>query len=348
LRIKDKEEAIIVRGCVIPCGLSDSSNDKPQTKEDIKKIFTNYLEHDTDVQHSWIRNLNVYTLENTLLDADTEIGGNTIPKDSWIASVMISNPDIKKMVSDGKLTGFSLGAVSDKGLNENQLLNKSLRYEDLNDSEELNPMFISLVDKPCHQLTWEVYDYKSFLAKSEEYNTISDNMTEEEKTITVSEGLFERLFGKLFMEKAEEPSEEPTEETEELEKSCNDKEEDKTEKAEAPSEKEEEEMEKAEPCDLSEETINAIADAVIEKIKALADEQTEEPKDDSVEVEVEKAEESDKEKEEEEMEKSVEPSEKEEVRLTKSTTKIVENNNTVVEPVGMNYRDQYGRNINYL
>ena len=38
MRIKEKKQGLIVRGVVIPCGLTDKTGDKPQTKEDIKKM----------------------------------------------------------------------------------------------------------------------------------------------------------------------------------------------------------------------------------------------------------------------------------------------------------------------
>ena len=40
MRVKEKTDAIYVRGVVIPCGMADNTGDAPQSKEDIKKILT--------------------------------------------------------------------------------------------------------------------------------------------------------------------------------------------------------------------------------------------------------------------------------------------------------------------
>jgi len=345
MRIPEKPNALYVRGVVIPCGLSDATNDKPVSKEDIRKIFTNYTTHETDVQHTFIKNFGVNTLENTLTETETKIAGQTVPANSWIASVMIVNPEIKKMVEDGNLNGFSLGAVGEEGLNENvNFLNKSLRYEDLNDADELNPLFISLVDKPANQFNWEVLSYDSFLAKSKNFG---DTMTNEEKKETtikegyVSESFLERTMNK-FLAKSEdaEPKEEET-----LEKS-----------EEEESKEEEDKLEKAEDdisnAQLLEQLPKAVAEAVV---SALKEEVKNEPPKKEDEETLEKSEdeqdEEDKtlEKSEEETKEGIKDSEK---TMTKSTTKIVDNsiNDETTEPSFLNSktRDRNGRNKKYL
>ena len=62
--IPEKKDAVFVRGVVIACGMQDDQNDKAPDKAGIKKIFTNYLQHESDVQHSYIKNFHVHQLEN--------------------------------------------------------------------------------------------------------------------------------------------------------------------------------------------------------------------------------------------------------------------------------------------
>lgn len=237
MRVKEKTDAIYVRGVVIPCGMADNTGDAPQSKEDIKKIFTNYLTHETDVQHSWVKNFNVYNLENTITETETEINGQKVPAHSWIASTMVVNPEIQAMIREGKLNGYSLGAVGEDGLNENvNFLNKSLRYDELKDKEDLNPIFISLVDKPANGFKWEVYDYNSFLAKSGDIMTNEMSIPSNEEGM-VSESFVERIINKFFLAKSEEEAKKEDEKAasskkeDELEKSDEEDEKDKLEKS---------------------------------------------------------------------------------------------------------------------
>ena len=348
MRVKEKTDAIYVRGVVIPCGMADNTGDAPQSKEDIKKIFTNYLTHETDVQHSWVKNFNVYNLENTITETETEINGQKVPAHSWIASTMVVNPEIQAMIREGKLNGYSLGAVGEDGLNENvNFLNKSLRYDELKDKEDLNPIFISLVDNPANGFKWEVYDYNSFLAKSGDIMTNEMGIPSNEEGM-VSEGFVERIINKFFLAKSEEEA--------------------KKEDEKAASSKKEDELEKSvdEPDisnkELLEKLPELVATAVIEGMKKLAEESSK--KDDKAEEKkLEKNEEStSSSKKEDELEKSDEEDEKDKLEkslgnrkagpkntLTKSTSKIPANNTHRTSTfLNSETRDRFGRNKKFL
>ena len=348
MRVKEKTDAIYVRGVVIPCGMADNTGDAPQSKEDIKKIFTNYLTHETDVQHSWVKNFNVYNLENTITETETEINGQKVPAHSWIASTMVVNPEIQAMIREGKLNGYSLGAVGEDGLNENvNFLNKSLRYDELKDKEDLNPIFISLVDNPANGFKWEVYDYNSFLAKSGDIMTNEMGIPSNEEGM-VSEGFVERIINKFFLAKSEEET--------------------KKEDEKAASSKKEDELEKSvdEPDisnkELLEKLPELVATAVIEGMKKLAEESSK--KDDKAEEKKpEKNEEStSSSKKEDELEKSDEEDEKDKLEkslgnrkagpkntLTKSTSKIPANNTYRTSTfLNSETRDRFGRNKKFL
>ena len=348
MRVKEKTDAIYVRGVVIPCGMADNTGDAPQSKEDIKKIFTNYLTHETDVQHSWVKNFNVYNLENTITETETEINGQKVPAHSWIASTMVVNPEIQAMIREGKLNGYSLGAVGEDGLNENvNFLNKSLRYDELKDKEDLNPIFISLVDNPANGFKWEVYDYNSFLAKSGDIMTNEMGIPSNEEGM-VSEGFVERIINKFFLAKSEEEA--------------------KKEDEKAASSKKEDELEKSvdEPDisnkELLEKLPELVATAVIEGMKKLAEESSK--KDDKAEEKkLEENEEStSSSKKEDELEKSDEEDEKDKLEkslgnrkagpkntLTKSTSKIPANNTHRTSTfLNSETRDRFGRNKKFL
>lgn len=344
MRIKEKEDAIFVKGVVLPCGVPDKTGDAPVSKEDIKKIFTNYLTYETDVQHSWVSNFGVYLLENTLEKSETTIAGQTVPEGSWTASMMIVNPDIRAMIGEGNLNGFSLGAVGETKLNENQdFLNKSLRYEHLKDAEHLNPIFISLVNKPANGYVWEVLTYKQFLAKSLDYgeNIMSTNIEQQNKTeedssvlVRVIETLTTALSKKD--EEALTKSEESKEETEESE--------------------EKETLEKEDDIIENDEilrqipTADEIAEAVVKALKAMAEK--EEPLQKSEETSEEKEDPMEKEcKTDDEMEKSLDNNENKQERLEKSiTSKIPETQMKKPKSTFLNSetRDRFGRNKKYL
>ena len=356
MRVKEKTDAIYVRGVVIPCGISDLTGDAPQTKEDIKKIFTNYLTHETDVQHSWVKNFNVYNLENTITETETEIAGQKVPAHSWIASTMVVNPEIKAMIGEKKLNGYSLGAVGEDGLNENvNFLNKSLRYEELKDKDNLNPIFISLVKNPANGFKWEVYDYDSFLAKGLVEN--GDNMTNEIDTTSkkgmVSEGFVERIINTLSLTKSEESASKKDEEKE----------------AQSTSKKDEELEKAVEETDISNKELleklpGLVATAVVDAMKKYAEEATSSAKEDEEKLEKadeESSKEEDDEKnatkkedeenkeDEEKLEKSIQGNNGPRHTLEKSTSKIPQP--TVRETktfLNSETRDRFGRNKKYL
>ena len=261
---------------------------------------------------------------------------------------MVVNPEIQAMIREGKLNGYSLGAVGEDGLNENvNFLNKSLRYDELKDKEDLNPIFISLVDNPANGFKWEVYDYNSFLAKSGDIMTNEMGIPSNEEGM-VSEGFVERIINKFFLAKSEEEA--------------------KKEDEKAASSKKEDELEKSvdEPDisnkELLEKLPELVATAVIEGMKKLAEESSK--KDDKAEEKkLEENEEStSSSKKEDELEKSDEEDEKDKLEkslgnrkagpkntLTKSTSKIPANNTHRTSTfLNSETRDRFGRNKKFL
>lgn len=361
--IPQKKDAVYVRGVVIACGMKDDQGDTAPNKEGIKKIFTNYLKQESDVQHSYISNFNVHQLENTITTNEIEINGQKVPTGSWIASHMVLNPAIIAMIREGKLNGYSLGAIGDAGLNENisfenNFLNKSsLMYKDLRDYEELNPFFISFVQKASNGFTWEVMDYNQFLSKSSiGENSDGDIMTNDTQTELKDEmvkvSVVERLL-QPFLNKASEQKEEPKTETV-IE--------------EAKIEEEAEELQKEAETGISNEEImakleelpSAISAGVVDAMKELA---TQSIKNNEVEVLAKSSELEDEEVVEEEKEEEVkedklekgstsETEKEDDVKLVKSSNKLDEMTKPKPEPrerfLGGTKRDEYGRVRKYL
>ena len=358
--LPQKKDALYVRGVVIACGMQDDQGDIAPDKEGIKKIFTNYLKQESDVQHSYISNFNVHQLENTITTAPMQINGQEVPVGSWIASHMVLNPSIIAMIRNNNLTGYSLGAVGDKGLNENitfenGFLNKSLLYKDLRDYEELNPFFISFVDKASNGYTWEVMDYQQFLSKSSiddkdfDGDIMTNSTQQEVKDEMVSVGVVERLLQPFLNKSSEASDDEAQEEDVEMEK-----------EAEEPVITNEEIMAKLEALP------QLVAEGVVEAMKELANkEQSEAPAEEEQELEKESNDEGELEKEsekeeqeEEQSEASAEDEEDDKVeknsKLNKSSSKLDEMTppNKKVEPehkfLGGEKRDELGRVRKYL
>ena len=387
--IPEKKDALYVRGVVIAAGMPDDQGDIAPNKEGIKRIFTNYLKQESDVQHSYISNFNVHQLENTITTAPMQINGQDVPVGSWIASHMVLNPSIVAMIRANNLTGYSLGAIGDAGLNENiefenNFLNKSsLMYKDLRDYEELNPFFISFVDKASNGFTWEVMDYTQFLSKSSS-KTIDESITGDMMTDTIREendemvkvSVVERLLGPLLNKAAEA---ETSKEEEEEEAAADVEEETSKEEEDEKLEKEtsaETEISNKEIMAKLDELPSLVANGVVAAMKELAnetstpnvegeaalekasDEEKEEEEGDQVETtenpETSEAE-TEKVEDDEKLEKSSQSSEtksNEDEKMRKSSNKLDEMSKPKPKPehrfLGSERRDEYGRVRKYV
>ncbi len=171
-------EATYVTGVVIANGVPDSDGDCLDKKE-IKTIFTKYINRDTDVMHTRIKNEGVKVLANWITETDTELNGKIVPSGSWMATFAITNEELLKSIKDGSIQGLSLGSVSEEAMTKKYwFINKSIHYKDLNDIEEVIPLFISFVDKGANQYGLEIEDYKFYINKNDK---TGEKMAEEVK-----------------------------------------------------------------------------------------------------------------------------------------------------------------------
>lgn len=160
-------EATYVTGVVIANGVPDSDSDCLD-KKDIKTIFTKYINRDTDVMHTRIKNEGVKVLANWITETDTQINGKLVPSGSWMATFTITNKELLKSIKDGSISGLSLGSVSEEAMTTKYwFINKLIHYKDLDDIEEVTPLFISFVDKGANQYGLEIEDYNFYINKND-------------------------------------------------------------------------------------------------------------------------------------------------------------------------------------
>ena len=171
-------EATYITGVVIANGVPDSDGDCLD-KKDIKTIFTKYLDRATDVMHTRIKNEGVEVLANWITESDTELNGKIVPSGSWMATFAVTNEELLSSIKDGSISGLSLGSVSEDAMTKKYwFINKSIHYQDLDDMEEVIPLFISFVDKGANQYGLEVMDYNFYINKNDK---TGEKMTNEEK-----------------------------------------------------------------------------------------------------------------------------------------------------------------------
>lgn len=318
---------IYVTGCVIPNGLPDHENDVLD-KQDIKKIFTKYINRDTDTMHTRIKNEGVEVLANWISEVDTKIKDKIAPAGSWLCTFKISNEEIIQSIldpSEDSINGISLGSVSDVALTQRYwFINKSITYSDLDDTEEVIPLFISFVDKPSNMFGLEVEEYEVYINKRvNEEKTMTDieNTNEEKLSLTGWERVIKALgINKSINEKVVEIDEVEINKTEEKE-------------------------EKTEPSDISntellEKIPEAVATGITNAFEAMK------PNEEVKKVAIDKN--IDEDNKDEEEEEPTQKEEVEEVEINKRATEkeeeitIPQTNNNFYKKSG---RDMYGRRI---
>lgn len=105
----DKKNALFIHGVVIANGIPDADNDV-LSKEDIKRLNSSYLSHDTDTNHDFLKNNGIEIIENYISKTEETIHDKKVPKGSWLATMMIWDNDLKSQIRQGRLNGFSLAS----------------------------------------------------------------------------------------------------------------------------------------------------------------------------------------------------------------------------------------------
>ena len=328
-------EATYITGVVIANGVPDSDGDCLD-KKDIKTIFTKYLDRATDVMHTRIKNEGVEVLANWITETDTELNGKIVPSGSWMATFAVTNEELLSSIKDGSITGLSLGSVSEDAMTKKYwFINKSIHYQDLDDLEEVIPLFISFVDKGANQYGLEVMDYNFYINKNDKTGEkMTNEQKNEEPMIPLS--AIDKLRDIFSINKSETENEE-------------DKDIDKEETVEEP----------ASSGDITnKELLEKLPEAIVEAFKEAFKQPASNPEED---VEIDKADEDEEKKddveinksEDESSEESDEEPEKEEekkddVEINKrqtSMTDVVVDTNSSTDFYERTGRDHLGRKI---
>ena len=349
----DKKNALYVKCCIIPNGVTDSQGDTLH-REDIKKIFTSFNNQDNfEIYHEALPLEEVSLLENYISTANETIGTQTVPSGSWNAIVRVDNPEIQEGLLTGKLRGVSLSNRIAKECKCN--LHGTIRYQDIADAECIKPVFISFVEGGANGYGLHVMDYNAYIRKSSD--TIVDKI-KGANTMNFSE--FLDGLKSLIKQAEDTPEEEPAvkkEDTEAQEKETSEvestttkeeevdetnepavvKKEDTTSKEEDDStteEKEEEAKTDVKEDDDTESNLEERVAKLEELVAELTSEKTKETEKDSTAEET-------KETEDETVKSTTEETEdKDTPKIIKSEKVIVENTQSE-EPV--NYYEMTGR-----
>lgn len=177
-----------------------------------KELYFNRYGMNVDVQHTL--QFPGRVLESYTTDSEVEFLNRTYPKDSWAFMVEVDDDEVKQAIRNGEYTGFSLGSVPTKSVEEMRRgipsrINKALGYDDVKDWK---PFSAAIVDVPYHEwCVFEVYD------DDEEYilKFASDKMVKDQKdddTISINAIKELREMGILKSVEDEPPKEEPPKE----------------------------------------------------------------------------------------------------------------------------------------
>ncbi|MBQ2652639.1 MAG: hypothetical protein IJF83_03720 [Methanobrevibacter sp.] len=329
-------EATYITGVVIANGVPDSDGDCLD-KKDIKKIFTKYLDRATDVMHTRIKNEGVEVLANWITETDTQVNGKIVPAGSWMATFAVTNEELLSSIREGSISGLSLGSVSEDAMTKKYwFINKSIHYQDLDDMEEVIPLFISFVDKGANQYGLEIMDYNVYINKNDK---TGDKMTNEEEIVTNEEPMIpisalDKLREFFSFTKADVEVEEKTPEVNKQETDVEEPVNDDISNKEL--------LEKL-PAALAESVKDAISEAIS---NASADEDIDKSEKNDEE---EKDEDSDEEKDEENVDESKkDEKEKEDVEINKrqtSMTDVIVNDAPSTDFYTRTKRDHLGRKI---
>ena len=176
-----------VTGVILANGVPDDQDDV-FTKQDIKKMFIKYLQHDTDTMHNYIRNEGVDLVANWITEIDREIKGKIAPVGSWMATFKVSNPELIKFLDDGTIGGFSLGSMPKELMTQKfWFLNKPIQdvhsFRDLPSIDDANPVFISFVKRGSNGYGLEIEKPNVYINKSSK----EDNKMPEQNTTDIQD-----------------------------------------------------------------------------------------------------------------------------------------------------------------
>jgi len=198
-------------------------------------------------------------IENAITDYPIIVANQEINAGSWYCVIEVDNEKMEQMLINEEIKGFSLFSYA----------NGATSYNDVLDTSDVHPLFISFVEYPANQVLFEVLDREMYISKME-----AVKMADEDKSLLDKLKELLSSYDEKEVSKAEEETEKVEEvvDEEEIEKSDDTKDNEESDKKEGESEENSEEAVKKE--DTEETEIKE--DEVVEESTVKKEEEVEE------------------------------------------------------------------------
>lgn len=172
-----KKDSLYVFGVVCANGVEDSWGDT-LTKKDIKKLNSSYKKHETDTNHNYLKNVGVSVIENYITTVPMICRGKDVPVGSWVMGTLVWDDTLKEGIRNGELNGYSLCSRPATPELMEQFINREdpPNYRDIEDKDDLNPLFVSLVKGAGNGYEFEYTTYSAYIERGKkEENPMSEN-----------------------------------------------------------------------------------------------------------------------------------------------------------------------------
>ena len=177
-----KKDSLYVFGVVCANGVQDSWGDT-LTKKDIKKLNSSYKNHEVDTNHNYLKNVGVSVVENYITTVPMIVRGKDVPVGSWVMGTLVWDEKLKAGIRSGELNGYSLCSrpatpeLMAKFINRNDPPN----YRDFEDKDDLNPLFVSIVDGAGNGFELDYTTYSAYIERGHktEEKPMSENKFDE-------------------------------------------------------------------------------------------------------------------------------------------------------------------------
>lgn len=115
---------------------------------------------------------------------------------SWLCVIEVDNKELENLINEGIIKGLSLFSYA----------NGKSRYMDVENKDDVYPLFISFVKYPANQVIFEVLDKDSYISKMEDVNLADKekNLIEKIKNLISSAEAEEEAPQEEIVDKAEE------------------------------------------------------------------------------------------------------------------------------------------------
>lgn len=113
---------------------------------------------------------------------------------SWLCVIEVDNKELENLINEGIIKGLSLFSYA----------NGKSRYMDVENKDDVYPLFISFVKYPANQVIFEVLDKDSYISKMEDVNLADEKSIIEKIKDLISSAEAEEKPQEEVVDKAEE------------------------------------------------------------------------------------------------------------------------------------------------